>query len=231
LSIEDLKADDVLHVEEDRLPLSMKVVLLVPLYADGRQVGALLLGRPKNAMRYSNTDIDRLLYPSDRLAEVIKGMTGEAERIAQITSIVESEAMKRRVDIPLIDVREVEDALRNLSDYSYLGHSKLADLALVTVSTSEDMVTHIDRGKALRKLISDAIEKLKPSNEPPGGIPPREWHPYVILHDAYVRDIPNRDIMAKLYISEGTFNRTRRSAVRAVTGAISEMEGAVGTNV
>lgn len=227
LSIEDLKADDVFHIEGEQLPLSTDVSLLVPLYADGKQLGALLLGRPKNAMRYSNTDVDRLLYPCDRLAEVIKSMTREAEQIAHITSFVESEAMKKRVDIPLIDVREVEDALRNLSDYSYLGHSRLADLDLISLSTSEDLVTHIDRGKALRKLISDTIDKLKPSDEAPGEIPPREWHPYIILHDAYVMDTPNRDIMSKLYISEGTFNRTRRSAVRAVTRAISEMEGAL----
>ncbi|HEY48252.1 MAG: hypothetical protein AMJ88_10770 [Anaerolineae bacterium SM23_ 63] len=229
LSEEDLKADDVLHIEGDRLPMSMKVALLVPLYAEGKQVGALLLGRPKNAMRYSNTDIDRQLYPSDKLADVIKDMTREPERIALITSLVEKEAMKRREEVELIDVSVVEDALRNLSDYAYLGHSSLVSLELVTVSTSEDLVTHIDRGKVLRNLITDTIEKLRPSDEPPGEIPPREWHPYVILHDAYVMDIPNRDIIAKLYISEGTFNRTRRSAIRAIARAMSEMEGAVET--
>jgi hypothetical protein len=30
--------------------------------------------------------------------------------------------------------------------------------------------------------------------------------------------------MSKLYISEGTFNRTRRRAIRAVARAIEEME-------
>jgi hypothetical protein len=119
----------------------------------------------------------------------------------------------------------VEDALRNLSNYAYLGQSPLAGLELVTMSVSEDLITHIDRGRTLRKLISDTIEKLRPDDEPPGGIPPKEWHAYVILHDAYVMDVPNRDIMTKLYISEGTFNRTRRSAVRAVAQAINEMEG------
>jgi hypothetical protein len=229
LSMEDLKADDVLHIDGDRLSLSINVALLVPLYADGKQVGALLLGRPKNAMRYSNTDVDRLLYPSDKLADVIKDMTGEAERIAHITSLVEIETMKRREEVEPIDVRDVETALRKLSDYAFLGNSSLARLKSVTMNASEDQVTHIDRGKALRKLISDTIEKLRPSDEYTGDIPPREWHPYVILHDAYIMDIPNRDIMAKLYISEGTFNRTRRSAVRAVARAMIEMEGALET--
>jgi hypothetical protein len=227
LSMEDLKADDVFHIDGDRLPLSIKVALLVPLYAEGRQVGALLLGRPKNAMRYSKTDIDRLLYPSDKLADVIKDMTGEVDRITQITSLVEMEAMISLEEVELIDVRDVEAALRKLSDYAFLGNSSLAGLKSLSVRASEDLVTHIDRGKVLRNLITNTIEKLRPNDEPPGEIPPREWHPYVILHDAYVMDISNRDIMAKLYISEGTFNRTRRSAVRAVARAISEMEGAV----
>jgi hypothetical protein len=46
------------------------------------------------------------------------------------------------------------------------------------------------------------------------------------LHDAYIEDQLNRDIMSKLYISEGTFNRTRRSAIRSVTRALEEMEAA-----
>ena len=46
----------------------------------------------------------------------------------------------------------------------------------------------------------------------------------MILHSAYFEDVPNRDIMSRLYISEGTFNRTRRAALRAVTQTLEEME-------
>ena len=49
---------------------------------------------------------------------------------------------------------------------------------------------------------------------------PREWHSYAILYDAYVEDVPNREIMARLYISEGTFNRLRRKALQAVSRAV-----------
>jgi len=34
----------------------------------------------------------------------------------------------------------------------------------------------------------------------------------------------NRDIMARLYIGEGTFNRARRRAIRGVARALKEME-------
>jgi DNA-directed RNA polymerase specialized sigma24 family protein len=45
-----------------------------------------------------------------------------------------------------------------------------------------------------------------------------------VLYDAYLLGEPNREIMSKLYISEGTFNRTRRRAIRALAKALLEME-------
>jgi hypothetical protein len=77
-------------------------------------------------------------------------------------------------------------------------------------------------------LLQQAVRKLRPDGvEPPKHqIPPREWHQYIILHDAYVLDIPNRDIMSRLYISEGTFNRTRRRAIQGVAQALMEMDQA-----
>jgi DNA-binding CsgD family transcriptional regulator len=43
-----------------------------------------------------------------------------------------------------------------------------------------------------------------------------------VLHDAYVEGVPNREIMARLYISEGTFNRTRRNAIRGLARLLAE---------
>ena len=84
--------------------------------------------------------------------------------------------------------------------------------------------THLDTGKAVHQVLSNAVEKLKPGPTPPSEPIPREWHPYLILHDAYFEGLPNRDITLKLYISEGTFHRTRRSAIRSVTRVLSELE-------
>ena len=44
------------------------------------------------------------------------------------------------------------------------------------------------------------------------------------LHDCYVEGKLTREVMNELYISEGTFNRSRRRAVRGLTRALSEME-------
>jgi hypothetical protein len=48
----------------------------------------------------------------------------------------------------------------------------------------------------------------------------------VVLHDAYWDRVSNHDIMSKLYISEGTFHRTRRAAVRSVARALLEKRSA-----
>jgi len=87
--------------------------------------------------------------------------------------------------------------------------------------------THLERGKAVHAILLAGIEKLKPDSKKPVLVIPSEWHPYLILQDAYVEETSNRDIMLKLYISEGTFNRTRRMAIRSLTRALGEMEDAL----
>jgi hypothetical protein len=53
----------------------------------------------------------------------------------------------------------------------------------------------------------------------------------VILHDSYVKGELTRDIMARLYIGEGTYNRTRRRALRSVAKMIQELESQAQANV
>jgi hypothetical protein len=129
-----------------------------------------------------------------------------------------------------MDEREVislvEDALRRLYDYPYLGEHKLAQLRIVEAHLDVKegaFVTHLDRGKALQEVLTTTLEKLKPLG-PQSSPPTREWHQYLILHDSYVLGELNRDIMARLYVGEGTFNRARRRAIRGVARALEEME-------
>ena len=145
------------------------------------------------------------------------------EQLPQFTQVrpIYEEAPKE------ILVKDVEDALRNIFDFAHLGDSPLVELKLVLRELADDEVTHIDQGKALNNTITMVVEKLRPAEGLPGEPVPREWYPYLILHGAYFEDKLNRDIMSQLYISEGTFNRTRRSAIRSVTRMLEEMEGAV----
>ena len=112
--------------------------------------------------------------------------------------------------------RIVEHSLQHLSDTSLLGQSGLAEALMIGGAT------HLERGKAVREALVRGIESLKPASASPSGAPPREWYQYIVLYEAYVDDVPNRDIMAKLYVSEGTFNRERKKALKAVAQALLE---------
>lgn len=225
LSPQDLAADDVLHLEPGQFsPPLTEAALLIPLYADTEQFGALVLGRPVNGVSYSQADVDLLLYPSDRLADAIWDARRKAEYMAQIAQGIKTSRPKTAKHPDQISIKAVEDALRHMADYAYLGDHALTQFKLVKSRVAVEPVTHLDLGKATYNVLAEAIEKLRPDEALPGDPPPREWYPYLILHDAYLEDIPNRDIMSRLYISEGTFNRTRRAALRAVTRALEEME-------
>jgi hypothetical protein len=120
-------------------------------------------------------------------------------------------------DNPAADfVKIVEDDLRHLFDYTLLGESAL----IGQLGIAGD--SHLERGKALYTLLLAALEALRPAGPRPREPIPRLWFNYVVLYDAYVESVPNREIMARLYISEGTFNRTRRNALRSLARLLLE---------
>jgi hypothetical protein len=130
----------------------------------------------------------------------------------------------------------VEAALRHLYDCSYLGQQPLAQLQWVQRQQSSKgklsgLNTHLNVGHALFSLLVDMVDQLRPADALPTSvvIPPREWHPYMILHGSYVQGELTREIMARLYIGEGTYNRTRRRALRSVAKAIQEIEQQITT--
>jgi hypothetical protein len=247
----DLSADEITELPRPGAETLEGMALLVPLYSGGDQIGALVLGSKEAGELYSEEDLLLLDELADQLASVIQATRLQEESAQEINEMVakfreREHALQRQMQQMLAErveehppilegvdekewVAQVEDALRQLHDYPYLGEHPLAQLQMVDwqlQGQGEDLVTHIDRGKALSHILVQALNKLRPEEvEPtPLAIPPQEWHQFVILRDAYVLGELNRDIMSKLYISEGTFNRTRRRAVRAVARALQEME-------
>ena len=139
------------------------------------------------------------------------------------TQVVELKHAMNNIPVTLVSdnpearlIKLVEDCLRKYSDSIALGQSPLVDYLGVT---SEN---HIERGKQLQRLLHDAIESLRPAGVRPARALPRDWYNYVVLHDAYVEGVRNYEVMARLYISEGTFNRTRRNALRGVAMCLIE---------
>jgi len=219
----DFEADDAKHIYPGSLAEPfLETTLLIPLYASLEQIGVLLLGRPENGIHYSEQDIQLLQGP----IESVTGLIIKHRRISEyLDQLVHLPLQVKTQPTTVIPSLWVEDALHNIFDYAYLGDSPLVSLKQVGVLLNGTDPTHLDTGKAVYQVVSNAVEKLKPGSTLPSEPIPREWHPYLILHDAYFEGLPNRDILLKLYISEGTFHRTRRSAIRSVTRVLSELEG------
>lgn len=219
---DSIRADDVTHLAQGTLPGPLEeAALLIPLYQENAQFGALLLGRPVNGLRFADEDVERILNPAEMIGEAILFNKLREKQISQATQLSRTQPSGIEGWIP-IDV--MENVLRNLYDYAYLADSPLAELALVQSRLPGKVATHLDRGKVIYEVTLDALNKLNPGTAITQDPPPREWYPYLVLKYAYLEGVSNRDIMMRLYISEGTFNRTRRSAVRSVARAMGEME-------
>jgi hypothetical protein len=231
-------ADQITVRELTALPTTDRAepAVIAPCMVEGACTGAILLGQPKNAAAYSQDDLDLVAEAADRLAELSLRFQQQAAHASEIDKMLhEFQARERELQQEVTALRtpakqetispevvaQVEDALRRLHDYAYLGEHALGARVLPRDQAS----TRLDRGKALNARLIATIEKLRPATAvEPRELPTREWHPYLILRDAYVRGEANRDIMARLYVSEATFHRTRRSALRAVAQTLLELD-------
>jgi hypothetical protein len=227
------------------------MTLLIPLFAGGKQIGAVVLGPKETQEPYDDADLDLLEDLGDQIAGVIHSVGMQEENARKINALVQDfrdkeRALQLQVQ-QMLAAREqeakpvvegmseetllpmVEEALRRLYDFSFLGEHALAKLQVVEKELADrkgSSLTFIDRGKALSETLVQALNKLRPDEPEPerDQVPPREWHQFLILHDSYVSGEPNRNIMSRLYVGEGTFNRTRRRALRGVAKALAEME-------
>jgi hypothetical protein len=215
--------------------LAGQVAWIAPGFGAGEQVAIIGIGAPRTRMEFSDNDLDIFAEAADRIGTIIYLYNRQPlgkNRLEQMNSEIQSyEANLLAKSEALIAtlgknpdpqfVKTVEDSLRNLDDYITLGQSALTEQLGIAGHT------HIERGKAVRQVLVDAVETLRPTRERPAEPLPREWYSYAVLHDAYIEGVPNREIMARLYISEGTFNRSRQKALRGIARFLMEKQESI----
>jgi hypothetical protein len=221
--------EDISHPKTDQFP---EIAWIAPAFEGQIQVAAIALRRPRAKLDYSAGDLELLAEVADQVGTLISLTNLSSSRANQIQQLVdESQAQANELNSVTGEMiaamatnadseftRIVEDALRHLSDYISLGQLSLASELNITCETL------IDCGKQLHQILINAIESLRPAEKRPPDPLPRVWYSYAILHDAYIEGVPNREIMARLYISEGTFNRTRRNALRGLARLLMEKQ-------
>jgi hypothetical protein len=219
--------DDLARSQSDTIP---GLAWLAPSFEGQTQIAVVGIGKPKAKPDFSGGDLDLLAEFADQVGTVVSLDNLRPQRDEQIRRLVAESRIGEEELSSLAGgmlgsigtnpapefVKIVEEGLRNLPDFIILGQSPLADRLDIRGET------HVERGRRLQQLLVESIDSLRPADQRPPEPLPRVWYNHAVLHDAYVEGVPNREIMARLYISEGTFNRTRRNALRGLARLIEE---------
>ena len=230
VSADQVSFEDISQPKDGQL---RQLAWIAPSFDGQTQIAFVGLGKPRARLNYSTSDLELLGEVADQIGTIVSLNNLRPHQTDQIRQLVaESRANVSELNViagEMIDaitthpdpefIKMVEDSLRHLHDYINLGQSPLAEWAKV------DGGSHVERGRQLQQLLNDSIESFRPAENRPGEPLPRVWYNYAVLHDAYVEGAQNREIMARLYISEGTFNRTRRNAIRGLARLLVEKKG------
>ena len=181
LELNNLMADDAINLPSNQLATPLDdASLLVPLYGEADELGALILGRPENGLHYASEDIDKILEFTDELGETIQAYRRNSQYMAQIAELAQVRNAPISRDPTPISTECLELMLRNLYDYTYLADNPLAEMKLVQSRLLQGEITHLERGKKVHAVLLEGLEKLHPSTEMRSNPPPREWYPFLI---------------------------------------------------
>lgn len=176
-------------------------------------IALVAIGASNVKLEYSSGDLELLEEFTEQIGTLVSishsrasGMKPVADRVTESLSLPPEANW----------VKLVDEGLRHYGDFVSLGQSPLAECMGVSGES------HIERGKQVQAALHEAIQSLRPEGERPPEPLPREWYNHVVLYDAYIKDVPNREVMARLYVSEGTFHRIRRHAIRGVARYLTE---------
>ena len=129
----------------------------------------------------------------------------------------------------------VEGALRRLNDLPALSENPLLERLPVAAGPASWSAPPpllrpapapvLERAAGLREALTQAIGRLRPQGPRPNPGPQGAqggWLHYLVLQEAYVEGRPNKQIMQRYYLSEGTFHRARRRAIDVLAADLAE---------
>lgn len=211
---ENLLADESLARLENE-PNGLAYV--APIFEGMQPIALVGIGHSTAKVEYSSGELELFEEFSEQIGTLISINLARKSAMQSASARV-ADSLQTGVEANF--AKSVEDALRHFGDALWLGQSPLADWAEIPAES------HVERGKRLQRILREAVQSLRPEGERPPEPLPREWYNYVVLYDAYIKNVPNREVAARLYVSEGTFHRTRRQAVRGVARWLAERKNA-----
>ena len=175
--------------------------------------------------------LDRVLYAPllgtlrGQLRDLGNRVVRQPDEVTALADVRETVDQILRERSPETDWRVlVEGALRRLNDLPALSEHPLL---LEMPALAEGSGTPLERASGLRNALEQAIERLRPAGArpSPGSSAVGGWLHYLVLREAYVDGRPNKQIMQRYALSEGTFHRARRRAIDAVASDVASRRG------
>jgi hypothetical protein len=196
-----------------------RVLLLLPLVAASHLLvnarsmflDRLLYGASGGALR---GQLSRLAARATRQPDAVAALVEAREGLDQIVRAQEPDGWRVIV----------EGALRHLNDLPLLAGHPLTE----RLPPGRGGETALDRGGRLREELGAAIDRLRPggSRPTPGqSLGAGGWLHHLVLYEAYVDGRPNKQVMQRYHLSEGTFHRARRRAIDALAADLRERWG------
>ncbi|MEM7799583.1 MAG: hypothetical protein AAF633_10365, partial [Chloroflexota bacterium] len=116
----------------------------------------------------------------------------------------------------------IRKMLQNWDSIFELGKTREAELEIVCRQLEQlglaDSLS--GRGMALKMLLKDGIERLKPNDGLPD-VEDRRWRPYLIISARYCQGRHPDWIMIDLYISQRTFYRELQSGLAKIASYLT----------
>ncbi len=209
---------------------------VIPLEVNGEELGLLVMEAPPPEAEFSSEELevfetlvqrivrvleDRILQ--QKVFEALRHIIPDVERIRQwqasLYAMPEGRA-EALIELAGPDYQQwVREALSN-----YWAGPKLAQSPLLKLKVVEKALKEHDGNpvKALRAVLKEAIEALKPEGKQPSGS--LEWMLYNILEMRYLQGKRPREIAEQLAISESDLYRKQRIAIEQVSKILAEME-------
>ena len=184
--------------------------------------------------------LDRLFFGSD-----VQRLRSSLSSVVQDAALTQDHTFGALLNQAQTELREVsikhqarltQEALRRLNTPAGLADCALAEQLPCTIATmlrrdpaangaGDGKLTEptpLERARALRAALIQAVERLRPADDGDPGAPTAlQYH---ILHEAYVLGRPNKQIVVRRGISESTFHRNRRDAISVLSRELVRQE-------
>jgi len=192
------------------------------------------------APEYARAFFDRLVFAGDvrQIRSRLSAVMQEAATTPDLTPLLTQARTELQAAQSEHDARLVELALRRLNNPGALGRCDLkaripATLRVEAARANGDSgLTPVEEAKLLRQILADSIAGLQ-SDEADRSTATRKASDlfFNILNDEYLQGIPNKQIMRRYAIGEGTFHRYRREAIALLTSELLARESRLAAHV